>query len=297
MPPATWSLIDRLAHLRSWLRPSEVTFNRDDPRQDLELRLTQHEPDTLDHVASCVWGISLWEYNLGAFQVLEGDPSGWGHLRLGVEYEVWRLRILFHLHRTDEDRDRPFSVHRDVVCCAASAVALRENALADWCGALLLREFTHPDFLIKWGKSPLFPFMAWLYAQWRGRTFQTSQAAFRDLGVYQNVVTGWEDDAVLRNALLEACDYHCARTDSETNPEFWQSPYPVFPGEIIATQRVREEQTGRKVVVDHPLMNSPLGSVPDSVPKFEDPLLERFKERVIAEEGSRTDRAVGDGQD
>jgi hypothetical protein len=295
-----WSLGSEIDHLRSWLQPSGVAFRRDGPRQDLELRLTQHEPATLDHAAGCIYQISLWEYNLGTFHILEGDPSGWGHLCLGVEYDVWRLRILFHLHRVSDDRDKEPGVHCDVACCIASALALREDALAGWCGALLLREFARPDFLTDWGKSPLFPFMAWLYARWRGRMLEMSQAALRDLGVYQQVVEGWDDDAVLANALREACDYHCARTDSEHAnrvPEFWQSPYPVFPAEIIAIQRVREEQTGRKIVVDHPLMNSPSGSVPDSMPKFEDPLLERFKERVLAEEGSRTDRAVGGGQD
>jgi len=296
MPSRTWNLASKLAHLRQWLQPSEVAFQRDHPRQQLELRLTQHEPATLDHAASCVYRIGLWENNLGAYKVLEGDPSGWGHLGLGVECGVWRLRTRFHLHTTVEGRGRESSAHRDAACCVAATIALREDALADWCGALKLREFARPDFLThrtQWGKRPFYPFMTWLYANWRGGEIDTSNPAFHKLGVYKKVVEGWDDDAALAKALKKTCDYHCSRTvpdpEEKSDQEFWEPPFPVFPAELLAIQRVREEQTGRKVPVDHPLMNSPLGSVPDSVPKFEDPLLERFKERIVSEERRRTD--------
>jgi len=288
MPSATWTLASQLAHLREWLRPSEVAFQRDHPRQQLELRLTQDEPATLPHAAFCVYRIGLWENNLGAYKVLEGDPSGWGRLRLGVECSTWHLRALFHLHTTVEGY-KASGVRRDVACCVASTIALREDALADWCGVLMLREFAQPDYLTGGGKTPFYPFMAWLYANWRGGEIDMSNPAFRKLAVYKKVVEGWDDDAVLAKGLMKACDYHSSRTvpDDESYPEFWEPPFPVFPAEILATQRVREGQTGRKVPVKHPLMNSPLGSVPDSIPKFEDPLLEQFKERVGAEEGSR----------
>ena len=289
MPSKTWNLASELDYLREWLQPSEVAFQRDRPRQELELQLTQHEPATLDLAASCVSRIGLWQSNLGAFKVLQGDPSGWGHLRLGQVCNVWRLRTLFHLH-TVEDRDTEYGAHRDAACGVAATIALRDDALADWCGALMLHQLENPAFLTEWGETPFFPFMAWLYARWRGSEIDTRKPPFRKLGPYKKVIEGWDDDAALSKALLKACDYHCTRTDSddEDDPEFWQSPFEVFPAEILAIQRVREEQTGRAVRVDHPLMNSPLGSVPDSIPEFEDPLLERFKERIVAEEGSRT---------
>jgi hypothetical protein len=163
---------------------------------------------------------------------------------------------------------------------------LRDDPLADWCGDLLIREFEHPLFLIQWKRSPLFPFLTWLYALWRGRTIDARQAPIRSFGVYREVVAGWDDDTKLTSALHEACEYHCARTDSEENPEFWWPPYPVFPGEVLAILRVREEKLGRRVQVDHPLMATPLGTVPDTIPRILDPLLERFKERILAEEAT-----------
>ncbi|MCZ2342007.1 MAG: hypothetical protein LC104_09455 [Bacteroidales bacterium] len=292
----TWSPASELTYLRAWLGPSEADFNRDDPRRQLEQRLTEHEPATLRHVASSVWRIALWENNLGTLQILDGDPRGWEHLWLGMECDVWRLRVLHHLHTTSRaaNRGRKYRVTQDTAYGLATALALRDDTLADWCGTLLVREFEHPSFLTDWEDSPLFPFLAWLYALRRGRTIDARQAPVRSLGVYAKVIADWDDDTALASALRAACDYHCLRSQSdETDPEFRWSPYTVFPGEILAIIRVREALTGRRVRVDHPLMCTPLGTVPEAITEIADPLVERFKERVLAEEASHARQAIG----
>ncbi len=284
----TWNLDSQLAYLRSWLRPDRVDFKRDRPRQNLELRLTQHEPATINHLASAVGSIALWEYQLGTFQVLTGDLSGWGHLWLGVECDVWRIRILLHQHSTIEEPEKEFAATHDTALALASAIALRDDALANWCGGLLAREFAHPVFLTDWDHSPAFPFLTWMYAQWRGTTIDARRTPIRSFGVYSQVIAEWDNDAALTSALYDACEYHCAQAipdeTEETNPEFTDPPYIVFPGEILAILRVREELTGRRVRVAHPLMNSPLGDIPPTLPKLQDQLIDRFKERVVAEE-------------
>jgi hypothetical protein len=287
----TWNLDSQLAYLRSWLRPDLVDFKRDRPRRNLELRLTQHEPATINHLASAVGSIAMWEYQLGSFQVLMGDSSGWGHLYLAVECDVWRIRILLHQHSTTEEPDKEFAATHDTALALASAIALRDDALADWCGALLAREFAHPVFLTDWEHSPVFQFLTWMYALWRGVTIDAHHAPVGSFGVYGQVIANWGDDAAQVCALHKACEYHCAQAiPDETEqimPEFTDPPYIVFPGEILAILRVREELIGRRVEIDHPLMNSPLGTVPPTIPKLHDPLIEQFKARVQAEEDSR----------
>jgi len=163
-------------------------------------RLTQHEQFTLNFAASCVESIAMWEYNLGTCQVLEGDPGGWGHVRLGVECDVWRLRLRLHIHAAKTDPDPDYRVTQDTAFSLASAIALGDDPLADWCGALLAREFAHPDFLLDWDHSPAFPFLTWMYALWRGITTDARHAPFHSFGVYSQVTVHLFDVTELTTA-------------------------------------------------------------------------------------------------
>lgn len=286
----SWNLSSQVARLRAWLRPEATSFNREEPRLELAKRIKEFEPKTLDYAANALSYISMWESQVGALSVLEGDMDGWGHLQLGLAYSVWRVRTSFHIYKkaVAESRTKEISrMHGLVARCLAMAIALRDDESAHWCGSLLLQEISHPTgFLSNWGYTGFYPFMAWLYARWQNIEVDINQEPFQNLGIYQSVVDHWNHDNALATAIAEVSDYHCVHTTPSDgdDPEFWQSPFQVFAAEILAILRVRHDETRVTFFTDHPLLSSALGKVPDDISVPADPLLEEFKTRLIADE-------------
>src|SRR6266511_2518316 len=150
----------------------------------------------------------------------------------------------------------------------------------------MLRGANYSDgFFRDWQYTPFHPFIARLYALWRGCEIDTEEGPLRNLGIYQALLDGWNDDEQYAAALLRACDYHCTRRFSkeDEDTEFWHAPFQVFPAEILAVQRVRREQVGSAPMVSHPLLDTPLGRVPVSLPLLHDQLLQRVITRVHTE--------------
>jgi hypothetical protein len=284
-----WKLSDELADLVDWVATSTALM-RDTQRAELADLLKKDEPRALGFAKNCAFNLGMWESKFGARAVLEGDASGWGHLRLGTAWYVWRLRAMFHLYQMQVAQGEPVH-HYDMQGSAmrglAAAIALREEKLIDWGGSLLVQELSHPTgFFSDWDDTPFYPFMAWLFARWKHLKVDTGKPPLENLGVYQPVVDSWDSDEALAGALVKACDYHCLRAAKfpDRFTEFWYSPFRVFPGEILAIQRVRFEETGRWVAIKHPLLASALGTVPASLADLTDPLLEEFKSRVLQQE-------------
>jgi hypothetical protein len=64
----------------------------------------------------------------------------------------------------------------------------------------------------------------------------------------------------LNSALVEACNYHVAQSRNDTNKEIFditQTPFQLYPAEILAVIRLREQRGLQQPTVDHPLMDMP----------------------------------------
>lgn len=276
------------AGYQDWVN-SKVTQKqfRDAPRKKLPALLKgQEKPATFLWISSELGYLALWADKFGAISVLNGDPAGWGHLRLSLNFREWMLRIRRYEYARALVEGRSFSAtlfHGDLARCFALAVALKHDALADWCGQLVLNELRAPTGLMRmWDLTPFHPLMAWLYATWRKQRIPPNKQRWRDLGVYQPLVDGWKDDNAFRTAITQACDYHCARSDVNVDEmsEFWHPPIDVLPAEILAAMRIRRELLGSELAVTHPLLTSPLASVPDRIPRRTEPLLRGVARRV-----------------
>jgi hypothetical protein len=284
-----WSVRPGLTGLEAWLNPDNRALMQDRQRLKLETQLHNHEPYTLGLIAVALDNLAIWENSAGAYAVLCGDQAGWTQLRLALEYEGWNLRIEYGKSRRGLAQGSPgsyFWEHWLAARCLALAITLRDDLFADWCGQRMLQGATAPDpFFGAWDRTPFHPFMARLYALWRGCAIDTKAGPLRDAGLYQPVLDHWHDDVGYAAALLQACDYHCARSVSSSKEyrEFWYTPFQVFPAEILAVQRVRQESVGSAPAVSHPLLDTPLGQVPASIVLPHDELLQRVIARVQAD--------------
>jgi len=284
---AKWNLRRQMREMAIWLRPDTVAFNRDRPRNELQQLLTQHEPHTAGYIANRLNDMALWENQAGAYAILQGESVGWSRLRLASAYSHWSLRITHgqFLQAQSEGRNVEFPlVHGDGTRCLALAFAFRDDAFAEWCGQLMLKNASDGfGFFDEWDRSPFYPFMARLYTIWKGDTTTPRQEPLWRLGIYQDLIRHWNDDEAFAAALLRACDFHCDRTAQLTDEdtEFWRMPFQVFPAEIIAIQRIREERVGHTPAVSHPLLDTPISRPPASVPLPEDELLASVRARFL----------------
>ncbi|HEY1190681.1 MAG TPA: hypothetical protein VGE74_23825 [Gemmata sp.] len=276
---AKWDLRRQIREMASWLRPDTVAYKRDRPRNELKQLLHQHGPHIAGYIANRLDNMALWENQSAAYAILQGDNEGWSRLRLAFAYSSWSLRITHgqFLQAQAEGLGVDFPlVHGEGARCLALAFAFRDDVFAEWCGQLMLKNASDGfGFFDEWDDSPFYPFMARLYTIWKGDTATPKQEQLRRLGIYQDVINHWSEDESLAAALLRACDFHCDRTAQleDEDTEFWRMPFQVFPAEILATQRIREETVGHTPAVSHPLLDTPIARPPMPVPLPDDELL------------------------
>ena len=77
-----------------------------------------------------------------------------------------------------------------------------------------------------------------------------------DFGVYTEVLTYWNDDVSLGDALVRICDYHCENMDDDGEdwkPEFGEAPFDLIPWELLAIGRIRQLAGLVMPAISHPL--------------------------------------------
>jgi len=92
----------------------------------------------------------------------------------------------------------------------------------------------------------------------------------------------------IQTALMTACNFHLSRSrmpDDWNTYEFSHGPYPVYPVEILFLFRIRQLLGLENPEVDHPLLNSPVGKLPEIKcaisPQFE-PLRDKIRSEYSA---------------
>ena len=79
---------------------------------------------------------------------------------------------------------------------------------------------------------------------------------------------------------LAACDLHTqiamsGNFDSDIDTGWWFDPF-----EILLLLWLRRERNLANPVLDHPLMNTPLGKLPERAPLFAEPVLDSLTARL-----------------
>jgi hypothetical protein len=206
----------------------------------------------------------------GAVRILGGDLGGWSELHAGLRTFSWYARLaLWFFTRPDGGRKAGWNVHgNNGPHFLADALALGEPDLARWCGSRMLQ---HPDFFDEGVPNPLRSFMLRLYTLWQGADADPAAG----LGVYQQVLDAWHDEGRLAQALGQACDYHIRQARRQDATEFEYFPHTVFPSEVLAVRRVRQDLGLSTPDVNHPLLDTPLAHPPTLISTLPDDVLDR----------------------
>ena len=212
----------------------------------------------------------------GTIDVLEGRSQGWNRMHLAMQYEVLRHRI---------SQEMGWNRHLDEVVDEAGrllalAWTLGDMKVVSWISEELIR---FPYNFKGWEVTPLQPMLLQLYSLWRKTEINWQNYPKAKIGVYRSLFDAWDDPAKLGHALEMCCDYHCLRTGESGFQEFYDSPFNVLPAEILAVYRLREMQGLTTPRIEHELLNTPLGELPEPVQCPPDELLQSMRDAVSRE--------------
>ena len=124
-----------------------------------------------------------------------------------------------------------------------------------------------------------------LVADWQGWPARTYPDFVRDIPAYNDLLGNWRDPdpAAITPALIAACDRHTHQARYSENREYDlpDDGLTYDPFEILAVLRLRQLAGLENPVLDHPLMNTPLGKLHEPVPPvYTDELLEKVIEKM-----------------
>lgn len=276
----TWDTHSLRSEMKKWVEsPSNEKNMRDSARQRIEDHFAKlPDPRAAGQVSVGLLKLGQWEGCVGALAVLDGRPAGWSSLSRCLDWRLLEIGLLRLLYLEDSrKRKQPRAHPVKAALGACHAMALGRLDCSRWCVDQLASG--HEDGSIgPWGNSPFESFPLNLYALF------SELRSIPTFGVFAEVISAWDDPTRLKSAIEAVCDYHVHHigdpNDSEPIVEFESWPYPVFPVEVLAVERVRTIHDFDFPTVDHPIMRSPLAMVPKDIDLDEDPLLTRVFEAM-----------------
>lgn len=160
----------------------------------------------------------------------------------------------------------------------ALAFAIGCRALAE-CSAELLIAALRRGYVFDSEHHPIFWFIARLFSGWKRVELPQLPAAATKEQILNQLIDTWHaaDPADISALVLHACDHHTHRCRVNNAREFFEFDNGLFihyPVEILMLYRVREYEGLANPKVDHPLLNTPLGKLPDPMRCEPDELLQ-----------------------
>jgi hypothetical protein len=228
-----WEAGKLVRSLRAWAAtPDHANMQRDTIQRIIDRDVDLNDHRTIVDASTALSHLGAVEGMLGVVKVMDDDPAGWAHLHASLLASVWYLALFARLHA----RGLLSLGHRDqnsAALAVAHAVALGQDDLAVWCGDLLVAGLEGNGPFRTWHLNPFEPFMTQLYGLWRSLEVHVERQGVHPLGVYGDVFMH------------------------------------LFPAEIIALGRIRQELRLPVAEVQHPLLATPLAKVPVPLPPLE----------------------------
>lgn len=131
-------------------------------------------------------------------------------------------------------------------------------------------------------QAPIFHFMLRLLADYLNEPPHLLVGKALDEPIFVALLKLWRDPdpEALVPACLAACDFHTHRCWDEFQ-EFAMDHWVYIPIEILLLFKLRQLLGLQNPTLDHPIMNSPLGVLPEEVRCEPDDLIRRVRERMI----------------
>jgi len=272
----SWSLKRALKLLVEWV-PNQKTFQIDSSIESLEKILAGEELEyPIMEISSRLAYMGSWHGSSGCLRILEGDSDGWRDIQGALRFWTSSAQIMV---RARQLKGQGHFLRTNAVLCLAHSIAVREDSLADWLGQSLLTDLGEGGlYAYDWSDSPLQLLMIQLYANWRNIDLDIASRGIGSLEPYDQLLAAWESPGEMVQALESACDFHCLRSPygpDRMENEFVYPPYDLFPAEILAIRRLREDEGLPTPEIEHKLLDSPFSTLPDPIPEFEYELLDR----------------------
>jgi hypothetical protein len=233
------------------------------------------------------WVGHHWSYRAQADALL--NQAGWlDAMRRTTGYLYWseRLNVRWHYHALEEFRSGQRRQKLQMLFLEHIVFAIGSCAALGWMdmsrdlaqralGAIDDELFNDTDEF--WHRRGQY-FILRLISDWQG--WQRAWPSFAlDRPVYNALVASWRTARAedLLPALLAACDRHTHEARFDNNRErfdFCQYDYMYFPFEILTLFRLRNVAGLNNPEVDHSLLKTPLGRLPEPQPVYTDELLD-----------------------
>lgn len=276
----------KLAEMQRWLHSAKVKQTVHDLSvKDINKRINARLLSVKDYgyVNISLECLAVWNKVAGILSIYSDNTEGWQQAQNGLLLECCSTRISLYQYDHDNRPDKGTCglLINDVNLLLAQALATGNWEIADWLGTRIIQALDDGAFG-SWELNPFEPFMASLFAKYKGISLDLEHRQVRGYPVcslrhYADVFSAWDDVQRLSDVLVHACDYHIKRSaepDDEDTPEFNNYPYPIFPVEILAVQKIRQQMQLPVPEVNHPLMQTPLARPPEIPPVVQDPLLD-----------------------
>ncbi|MFZ6768671.1 hypothetical protein ACO0LM_16570 [Undibacterium sp. Di26W] len=132
-------------------------------------------------------------------------------------------------------------------------------------------------------RYPIFAFILRLLADYLGEDPLTIHGAPTEEPIFQALFEHWKipDPEDLALICLAACDYHTRSCKYDTEGEFYSGRWTRLPIEILLLFKMRQLSGLQNPKLDHPLMNTPLGVLPEEVSFQPNALIQCVRERMI----------------
>ncbi|SRR5579875_65148 len=217
------------------------------------------------------------------------EPAkAWPRLHLVWRYEAFQWRV--YIDRATELASEylargsrgKLSVGRigciwfnSILMTMAFAACLGEDEAAYWFGDWCQKTAQDPPLFVEkdaWSTGVLEPFLLRLYCLWRARELPHDRFVMPNHGPYVSVFQAWNNAEKLDEICLKLCQIHAAKVVHFQRPDddfifgLQYGLYCEFPVEILFLQRVRKDLGLSVPNPDHPLLRSPLTSVPFPCP-------------------------------
>jgi hypothetical protein len=233
--------------------------------------LLEDESTALKVLPSSLKQFALIYGTRGLVQFLKYGEADWPDIDRSIAYQYWAVRLSasrFFKQAFLVASPGALSLEHDLsitACLLAYSLLHNLDQWENYLNDTLLAMVTSKGALTEgcWEKRTFEPFVLLLRQKLRGGTlpFQITE---QNLGPYANVLAHWDDGLLTARDVLTICDYHCRNMQDRgrtTGEEFEEPPFVLYPVEILAIYKVREQLGLATPPVDHPLLATPLGSL------------------------------------
>lgn len=237
-------MLDRVTRQhRKWIsETAQNVFDRSSTWLDADL--AEGSLHSLRNVSDSLHGLATYYGIKGAVDVMDGVTSGWVNVHRSCHYHLWSLRLDDLAFRRLASTATLTLVVPKVACSLCYTVTCD---LDQWSHSLtmLLSEMASGSGIADeafWKERRFEPFVLRL-RQIVESTGRQVLGEGEDFGVYTEVLTHWNNDALLGEALERICDYHCENMEDDGGdwkPEFGEAPFDLIPWELLAVGRIRQ---------------------------------------------------------